>query len=76
MSVLLENNTCLLELKTKNQSLESEICESENKLKKALNYQKQLLEKINNSKNIGEVSKNIVVVMTDNNLIHFLHYRN
>ncbi|XP_001945549.2 centrosomal protein of 135 kDa [Acyrthosiphon pisum] len=52
MSVLLENNTCLLELKTKNQSLESEICEYENKLKKALDDQKQLLEKINFSKNI------------------------
>jgi len=53
MSVILENNTRLLELKTKNQSLESEICEYENKLKNALNDQKQLLEKINFSKNIG-----------------------
>ncbi|CAH1725441.1 centrosomal protein of 135 kDa-like isoform X1 [Aphis gossypii] len=51
MSVMLENNTLLLELKTKNQSLESEILEYENKLKKSLNDQKQLLEKINLSKN-------------------------
>lgn len=54
MSVMLENNTLLLELKSKNQSLESEIFEYENKLKKSLNDQKQLLEKINLSKNTGE----------------------
>lgn len=54
MSVMLENNTLLLELKTKNQSLESEILEYENKLKKSLNDQKQLLEKINLSKNTGK----------------------
>lgn len=53
MSIMLENNTQLLELKTKNQCLESEICEYKNKLKKALNDQKQLIEKINFSKNIG-----------------------
>lgn len=50
---MLENSNRLLELKTKNQSLESEVCEYENKLKKSLNDQKQLLEKINFSKNIG-----------------------
>lgn len=55
MSVILENNTHLLELKTKNQSLESKICEYENKLKKVMNDQEQLLEKINFSKNIGKL---------------------
>jgi hypothetical protein len=67
ISVILENNTCLLELKTKNQSLESEICEYENKLKKSLNDQKQLLDKINLSKNIGEQLKYIFKVII---LIH------
>lgn len=44
----------LVELKSKNQALQSEIHEYENKLKKALNDEKQFLEKINYSKNIGE----------------------
>lgn len=44
----------LEELKSKNQALESEIHEYENKLKKAVNDEKQVLEKINYSKNIGE----------------------
>jgi len=60
---MLENNTRLLELKTKNQSLESEICEYESKLKKSLIDQKQLLEKINLSKNIGEFKIKIFFVM-------------
>lgn len=55
MSIILENTTQLTELKTKNQVLESEIRECEDKLKKSLDDQNQLLEKINNSKNIGKL---------------------
>ncbi|XP_025415331.1 centrosomal protein of 135 kDa-like [Sipha flava] len=51
-SVILENNTQLVELKSKNQALEFKISEYENKLKKALNDQKLLLENKNHSKNI------------------------
>jgi hypothetical protein len=45
----------LVELKSKNQALEFKISEYENKLKKALNDQKLLLENKNHSKNIGEL---------------------
>lgn len=54
MSIILENNTRLVELKSKNQSLESKICEYEDRLTETLNDKKQLLEKINNFKNIGK----------------------
>lgn len=49
MSVILENNKHLVELKSKNQILESKINEYENKLKNT----QQLLEKNNNFKNTG-----------------------
>lgn len=51
-SIILENNTHLVELKSKIQALEFEIREYENKLKKAHNDQKQILE---NKKNIGNL---------------------
>lgn len=54
MSIILENNTYLVELKSKNQSLESKICEYKDELTKTFNDQKQLMEKINNFENIGE----------------------
>ncbi|VVC32431.1 Hypothetical protein CINCED_3A018546 [Cinara cedri] len=50
-SVILENNMQLVELKSKNQALESKIHTYEDKLKKALDEQNQLLDKINHSKN-------------------------
>jgi len=54
-SIILENNTHLVELKSKNCALESEIHQYEDKLKKAINDKQQLLEKINDLKNIGEL---------------------
>jgi len=45
----------LVELQSKNQALKFEIREYENKLKKTLNDHKELLEKINASKNIGKL---------------------
>lgn len=45
----------MVELKSKNHALESEIREYENKLEKILNDNKQLLEKVNYSKNLGKL---------------------
>lgn len=44
----------LVELKSKNQMLESKIHEYEDKLKKSLNDQKQFIERIDSFKNIGK----------------------
>lgn len=54
------------ELISKNQALECEVNEYENKLKKALDDQKQLQEKIDSSKNTGELnlkSKCVILVV-------------
>lgn len=44
----------LVELKSKNQMLESKIHEYEDKLKKSLNDQTQFIERIDSFKNIGK----------------------
>lgn len=44
----------LVEIKSKNKVLESKIQEYEDKLKKSINDQKELLDKIDSYKNIGE----------------------
>lgn len=51
----------LEELKSKNQTLESKLNEYEDKLKNTLKDHQQLLDQINNSKNIGKL-KNIIVI--------------
>lgn len=53
-SVILENNMHLVELKSKNQMIESKIHEYEDRLKKSLNDQEQLIERIDSFKNIGK----------------------
>lgn len=68
MSVILENNKHLVELKSKNQILESKINEYENKLKNT----QQLLEKNNNFKNTGKLK--YIIINVQFNLL-FLFYR-
>lgn len=59
-SIIIENNTRLIELKSKNQVLESKVQEFENKLKRAIDEKKQFEEKYISSKNIGSI---IIIIL-------------